>query len=102
MSIARLASLAVLAAAVPLPALTQDAPPPREQPAADRAQPADKAPPSEIMPTVLVTEKARRNRLISKPAILRYAGSSDLVAKLVAEGRGQDPDRIRQTGSESQ
>ena len=55
----------------------------------------------EIMPTVLVTEKAGQGAIVSKPAILRYEEAvPDVPARLVAENRGQDPDRAVETDPE--
>lgn len=103
MSIARLLGLAAIAASVSLPSLAREAPQLRGRLEVDF--PTDKAAPEdrlEILPKVVVTETARKTVLVSKPAILRYDIAPEVPARMVAETRGQDPDRISErTSSEN-
>ena len=95
MSAARLLGLALIAAVVSLPSLAREAPQLRGRLDADfSAEPARADEKLEILPKVVVTETARKTMLVSKPAILRYDVAPEVPARMVAETRGQDPDRI--------
>lgn len=100
MSVTRLLGLALIAASVALPSIAREAPQLRGRLEADL--PGDTANPEDalaILPKVVVTETARQTVLVSKPAILRYDIAPDVPARMVAETRGQDPDRIGERSS---
>ena len=96
MSLARLSGLALMTTALALPALAApeimlrgrfDA---EQMPAYDRN--TTEAP--TVLPIAMVTEASARTIYLAKPANLR-TGQKKPVAAMVAEGRGQDPDRVK-------
>jgi hypothetical protein len=64
-----------------------------------KTETAEEAP--AVMDTVVVTEKDGSDLLVSKPAILRYDEAPFVPARIVAETRGQDPDRVDANRSET-
>ena len=50
-----------------------------------------------VMDTVVVTEADSSDLLVSKPAVLRYDVAPEVPARVVAETRGQDPERTVET-----
>ena len=94
MSVARLMSLALVAAALSLPAVAKEEVELRGRFDADftpGTTEVDDVP--AIMPKVLVTERTRQTVMISKPAVLRYKTTDMSPARLAAERVGHDPDR---------
>ena len=49
------------------------------------------------METVVVTKTDGSDLLVSKPAVLRYDVAPEVPARVVAETRGQDPERTVET-----
>lgn len=98
MSAIRYFAVALAAASVALPVLAAEGNQLRGRLEADflpKAGTAEEAP--AVMETVVVTEKDGSDLLVSKPAILRYDAAPDVPARMVAETRGQDPERGGQT-----
>lgn len=96
MSLARLSGLTLMAAALALPALAApevmlrgrfDA---EQMPVYDR----DTTEAPTMLPVAMVTEASARTIYLTTPAKLR-TGQKKPVAAMVAEGRGQDPDRAK-------
>ena len=95
MSAARLAGLALITAALSLPAMAQEDVELRGRLEYDFSKGSEEAAnPAEVLPMVVVTDTGRRQLLVSKPAILRYAGVPAAPSKIAAERRGLDPDRV--------
>jgi len=99
MSAIRYFAATLAAASVALPVFAAEGSPLRGRLEADFLPKAEDAP--AIMETVVVTEKDGSDLLVSKPAILRYDEAPEVPARLVAETRGQDPDRAAETGAQA-
>ncbi|MCA8890641.1 MAG: hypothetical protein KDA56_02185 [Hyphomonas sp.] len=95
MSAIRFIAVSLAAASVALPVLAAEDSGLRGRLEADflpKTETAEDAP--AVMETVVVTDKDSSDLLVSKPAILRYDVAPEVPARVVAETRGQDPERI--------
>ena len=99
MSTLRFTAVALAAASVALPVFAAEGSPLRGRLEADFLPKGDDAP--AVMETVVVTEKDGSDLLVSKPAILRYDEAPEVPARMVAETRGQDPDRVAEAAAQS-
>jgi hypothetical protein len=99
MSAIRFFAVSLAAASVALPVLAAEGSPLRGRLEADFLPKGEDAP--AVMDTVVVTEKDGSDLLVSKPAILRYDEATDVPARIVAETRGQDPDRVSEAGADA-
>ena len=97
MSTARLFGLTLMATALAMPALAKpdimlrgrfDA---EQMPAYDK----DTTEAPTVLPVVMITKASAPAIYISKPTALRSTLRSKPQAAIVAEGRGQDPDRVQ-------
>lgn len=98
MSAIRFFAVSLAAASVALPVLAAEGSQLRGRLEADflpQKETAEDAP--AVMETVVVTEKDGSDLLVSKPAILRYDVAPEVPARVVAETRGQDPERTVET-----
>ena len=94
MSAIRFIAVSLAAASVALPVLAAEDTGLRGRLEADflpKTDTAEDAP--AVMETVVVTETDGSDLLVSKPAVLRYDVAPDVPARVVAETRGQDPER---------
>ncbi|WP_321488397.1 hypothetical protein [uncultured Hyphomonas sp.] len=99
MSAIRFFAVSLAAASVALPVLAAEGGQLRGRLEADFLPKGEDAP--AVMETVVVTEKDGSDLLVSKPAIIRYDAAPDVPARMVAETRGQDPDRTDKTATET-
>ena len=94
MSAIRFIAVSLAAASVALPVLAAEDTGLRGRLEADflpKTDTAEDAP--AVMDTVVVTEADSSDLLVSKPAVLRYDVAPEVPARVVAETRGQDPER---------
>ena len=94
MSAIRYVAVSLAAASVALPVLAAEDSGLRGRLEADflpKTDTAEDAP--AVMETVVVTEADSSDLLVSKPAVLRYDVAPEVPARVVAETRGQDPER---------
>jgi hypothetical protein len=94
MSAIRFIAVSLAAASVALPVLAAEDTGLRGRLEADflpKTDTAEDAP--AVMDTVVVTEADGSDLLVSKPAVLRYDVAPEVPARVVAETRGQDPER---------
>ncbi|MAU67154.1 hypothetical protein [Hyphomonas sp.] len=98
MSAIRFIAVSLAAASVALPVLAAEDIGLRGRLEADflpKAGTAEDAP--AVMETVVVTKTDGSDLLVSKPAVLRYDVAPEVPARVVAETRGQDPERTVET-----
>ena len=98
MSAIRYVAVSLAAASVALPVLAAEDTGLRGRLEADflpKTDTAEDAP--AVMDTVVVTEADSSDLLVSKPAVLRYDVAPEVPARVVAETRGQDPERTVET-----
>jgi hypothetical protein len=99
MSAIRYFAVSFAAASVALPVLAAEGGQLRGRLEADFLPKGEEAP--AVMETVVVTDKDGSDLLVSKPAIIRYDAAPEVPVRMVAETRGQDPERAGKTATET-
>jgi hypothetical protein len=99
MSAIRYFAVSLAAASVALPVLAAEGGQLRGRLEADFLPKGEEAP--AVMETVVVTDKDGSDLLVSKPAIIRYDAAPEVPVRMVAETRGQDPERAGKTATET-
>lgn len=99
MSAIRYFAVSLAAASVALPVLAAEGGQLRGRLEADFLPKGEEAP--AVMETVVVTDKDGSDLLVSKPAIIRYDAAPEVPVRMVAETRGQDPERASKTATET-
>ena len=92
-------TVSLAAASVALPVFAAESSQLRGRLEADFLPKTEEAP--AVMETVVVTDKDGSDLLVSKPAILRYDVAPEVPARMIAETRGQNPQRASKADTDA-